>query len=50
MEARLALRTVEERDRALAGRADALRRAAAAERQARARALARRERLAREAR
>ncbi len=50
MEARLALRTVEERDRALAGRADALRKAAEAERQARARELARQARLAREAR
>ena len=50
MDARLALRTVEERDRALAGRADALRKAAEAERQARARELARQARLAREAR
>ena len=50
MEARLALRTLEERARALAGRADALRRAAENERQARARAQARRERLQREAR
>ena len=49
MDARLALRTLEERVRALAGRADALRRAAAGEREARARALARRERLIREA-
>ena len=38
MDARLALRTLEERVRALAGRADALRRAAAHERQARAQA------------
>jgi chromosome segregation protein len=50
MDARLALRTLEERARALAGRADALRRAAAGERQARLREIARRERLAREAR
>jgi chromosome segregation protein len=50
MDARLALRTLEERARALAGRADALRRAAEAERQARLREIARRERLAREAR
>ncbi|MFL6064587.1 MAG: chromosome segregation protein SMC [Friedmanniella sp.] len=50
MEARLALRTVEERARSLAGRADSLRRAAENERQARAKALARRERLQREAR
>ncbi|MFP5282931.1 MAG: chromosome segregation protein SMC, partial [Actinomycetes bacterium] len=50
IEARLALRTVEERARALAGRADALRRAAEAERSTRASALARRERLRREAR
>ena len=50
MDARLALRTQEERARALAGRADALRRAAENERQARARAQARRERLQREAR
>ena len=49
MDARLALRTMEERVRALAGRADALRRAAENERQSRARALARRERLRREA-
>jgi chromosome segregation protein len=50
MEARLALRTLEERARSLAGRADSLRRAAENERQARARAQARRERLQREAR
>ena len=49
-EARLALRTLEERMRSVAGRADSLRRAAQQERQARAKALARRERLAREAR
>jgi chromosome segregation protein len=49
MEARLAVRTHEERARALAGRADSLDRAAAAERAARARAAARRERRAREA-
>jgi chromosome segregation protein len=49
MDARLALRTMEERVRALAGRADALRRAAENERQSRAKALARRERLRREA-
>ncbi len=50
MDARLALRTQEERSRSLAGRADALRRAAANERQARAKAAARRERMQREAR
>ncbi len=50
MEARLGLRTVEERARALSGRADALRRAAENERAARARAQARRERMQREAR
>jgi chromosome segregation protein len=50
MEARLALRTQEERARALAGRADALRRAAERERQARIREIARRERMVREAR
>jgi len=50
MDARLALRTVEERVRALSGRADALRRAAENERAARARAQARRERMLREAR
>ncbi|GAB3929571.1 chromosome partition protein Smc [Microlunatus endophyticus] len=49
MESRLALRTVEERSRALSGRADALRRAAENERAARARAQARRERMLREA-
>ncbi len=48
MEARLALRTAEERARALSGRADDLVRAAQEERDARARAIARRERLARE--
>lgn len=48
MEARLALRTAEERAKAIAGRADSLRRAAAAERAARAKAAARAERLARE--
>ncbi|MDQ1663679.1 MAG: chromosome segregation protein, partial [Blastococcus sp.] len=50
MEARLALRTLEERARALHGRADALLEAAAQERQARERARARRERRRREAR
>jgi chromosome segregation protein len=50
MEARLALRTAEERARALHGRADGLRNAAAAERDARARAIARREQLLREGR
>ena len=45
MDARLALRTLEERARALAGRAEALRRAAESERQARVKAMARRERL-----
>ncbi|WP_284575446.1 AAA family ATPase [Streptomyces sp. 2P-4] len=49
MEARLQLRTHEERVKALAGRADALDRGARAEREARARAAARRERLRREA-
>ena len=49
MEARLAVRTGEERARALAGRADGLDRAAAQERSARARAAARQERQAREA-
>jgi chromosome segregation protein len=48
MDARLALRTAEERARALAGRADSLMRAAQEERDARARAAARRERLVRE--
>ncbi len=50
LEARLALRTVEERARSLSGRADALRRTAAAERASRERAAARRARLARETR
>ncbi|QNN52121.1 chromosome segregation protein SMC [Nocardioides mesophilus] len=50
MDARLALRTAEERARALAGRADSLMRSAQAEREARARAAARRERLRREGR
>ena len=50
MDARLALRTLEERARALAGRADALRRGAERERQARNREIARRERMRREAR
>jgi chromosome segregation protein len=45
MEARLALRTTEERARALTGRADSLLRAARAEREARAAAIARREQL-----
>ncbi len=49
MEARLALRTIEERARALAGRADSLLRAATAERQARERAAVRREQQHREA-
>jgi chromosome segregation protein len=49
MEARLAVRTGEERTHALAARAEALDRAAAEERSARARAVARRERRAREA-
>ncbi|MFI6448129.1 chromosome segregation protein SMC [Kitasatospora sp. NPDC050543] len=49
LEARLSVRTHEERVRALAGRADQLDRAAAAERQARARAAERRERAALEA-
>jgi chromosome segregation protein len=48
MDARLALRTAEERARALAGRADSLLKAAQAEREARARAVARRQRLIRE--
>jgi chromosome segregation protein len=43
VEARLALRTAEERARAIAGRAESLRRQASAERQARARAAAARE-------
>ena len=46
MEARLEVRTAEERLRAISGRADALAGAAAAERQARARAAQRRERRA----
>ena len=50
MDARLALRTSEERARALHGRADQLVRAAQAEREARARAAERRERLLREGR
>lgn len=50
MDARLALRTSEERARALHGRADSLRRAAQTEREARARARERRERLQREGR
>ncbi|HEX4978215.1 MAG TPA: chromosome segregation protein SMC [Nocardioides sp.] len=50
MDARLALRTAEERARALAGRADSLVRTAQAEREARAKAAARRERLLREGR
>ncbi|MGW1339770.1 chromosome segregation protein SMC [Kribbella sp. NPDC002412] len=49
MEARLALRTTEERARALAGRADSLERAARQEREARARAIARAARRARQA-
>ncbi len=49
MDARLALRTDEERARALAGRADALMRAARAERDAREKAARRRETLRREA-
>jgi len=48
MDARLALRTSEERARALHGRADSLVRAAKTEREARARAAERRERLIRE--
>jgi chromosome segregation protein len=48
MDARLALRTSEERARALHGRADSLMRAARQEREARARAAERRERLLRE--
>ncbi len=50
MEARLALRTTEERARALHGRADSLTKAAQAERDARAAAIARREQLQREGR
>ncbi|RZS86999.1 condensin subunit Smc [Motilibacter rhizosphaerae] len=49
MEARLAVRTAEERARALAGRADALERGARQEREARQRAAERRERQEREA-
>ncbi len=48
MDARLALRTSEERGRALNGRADGLMRSARQEREARARAAERRERLLRE--
>ncbi|MBB6626582.1 chromosome segregation protein SMC [Nocardioides sp. KIGAM211] len=50
MDARLSLRTAEERARALHGRADSLVRAAKAERETRARAAERRERLLREGR
>ena len=50
MDARLALRTSEERARALHGRADALLRSARPEREARARAAERRERMIREGR
>ena len=50
MDARLALRTSEERARALHGRADQLVRSARAERESRARAAERRERLLREGR
>jgi chromosome segregation protein len=50
MEVRLALRTSEERGRALHGRVDQIRKAAESERQARARAAERRERLLREGR
>ena len=50
MDARLSLRTSEERARAIHGRADSLLRAARAEREARARAAERRERLLREGR
>ncbi|WP_392508422.1 chromosome segregation protein SMC [Naumannella halotolerans] len=49
MESRLALRTVEERARGLAGRSDSLRRAAQSERASRARAEERRRALLREA-
>nr|WP_196790842.1 chromosome segregation protein SMC [Motilibacter aurantiacus] len=49
LDARLAVRTAEERARGLAGRADALLRGARQEREARARAVARRERREREA-
>ena len=50
MEARLALRTAEERVRSMSGRADALRRAAAAERLSRDKAIARAAQLRREGR
>jgi chromosome segregation protein len=50
MDARLSLRTTEERARALHGRADSLLRAARAERESRGRARERRERLIREGR
>ncbi|MGI8335487.1 chromosome segregation protein SMC [Actinomadura scrupuli] len=50
MEARLSVRTAEERVKAIAGRADALERGARREREQRARAEARRKRLEREAR
>jgi chromosome segregation protein len=50
LEARLALRTAEERARALHGRSDSLLRSAQKEREARARAAERRERLRREGR
>ncbi|MBA9007119.1 chromosome segregation protein SMC [Thermomonospora cellulosilytica] len=50
MEARLAVRTAEERVQAIAGRADALERGARREREERARAAARRERRRRQAR
>jgi len=50
MDARLGLRTAEERARALSGRAEGLVRAAQAEREARARAAARRARVIREGR
>ncbi|MEQ6903706.1 chromosome segregation protein SMC [Nocardioides sp. YIM 152588] len=50
MDSRLALRTSEERGRALHGRVDGMRKAAAAERQARAKAAERRARLVREGR
>ncbi|HET9873076.1 MAG TPA: chromosome segregation protein SMC [Propionibacteriaceae bacterium] len=50
MDARLALRTMEERVRAVAGRVESLRRAAENERAARARAQERRDRMIREAR
>lgn len=50
MDARLALRTAQERARSLAGRADSLSRAAARERASRAEAAARQERARREAR